>query len=302
MGTPDRVKGLPYKIRQSWESAYDEAYEKYGDMICGIELSAADAWDIIYRKYGREKIFGTEKAKIVLSEFAEEERARWERAMQSDIAEALAKIFGDISDKILPKKAIGKKQSPEDLIESDKFWREFRLALTGAMTPNVRKIYLGAGAFNQSLGLAVDMDGMNLGVFEFTRNYMTPWLAELETATREGLRQAILTWQEGGLGKQGLQDLVNSLEPLFGRARAERIAATESCRVFDLGNLAANISAGIEYEQWQTANDDRVRDEHRELEGKVFRINEGPRPSDYYNCRCARVPVSAEEAEKIGIE
>ncbi len=244
----------------------------------------------------------TEKAKIVLSEFAEEERVKWERAMQRDIAEALAKIFGDISDKILPKKAIGKKQSPEDLIESDKFWREFRLALTGAMTPNVRKIYLGAGAFNQSLGLAVDMDGMNLGVFEFTRNYMTPWLAELETTTREGLRQAILTWERGGLGKQGLQDLVNSLEPLFGRTRAERIAATESCRVFDLGNLAANISAGIEYEQWQTANDDRVRDEHRELEGKVFRINEGPRPSDYYNCRCARTPIAAEEAEKIGIE
>ncbi len=171
--------------------------------------------------------------------------------------------------------------------------------MTGAMAPNTRNIYLGAGVFNQSIGLAVDMDAMMLSVAEFTRNYTTTWLAELERTTREGLRQSILTWQESGLGKRGLPDLVESLEPLFGKDRAQRIAQTETTRVFDLGNKEAHRTAGIDFEIWQTANDDRVRPAHRALAGTVFQLEEGPRPSDFVNCRCARVPISSEEAQRI---
>jgi len=111
--------------------------------------------------------------------------------------------------------------------------------------------------------------------------------------------KAVTAWQETGLGTRGLPDLVDSLSPWFGEARAQRIAQTETTRVFDLGNKAAHEAAGIEYEQWQTANDSRVREEHKGFEGKVYGINEGPRPSDYINCRCSRVPIAKREAERI---
>lgn len=243
-----------------------------------------------------------EKAEENLSNFAEEERQEWEEDMFADVKRGLKRLFRDLKKAVLPRKAliyeIGQKEDPGKLITDGKFIQEFRLVMTGAMAPNVRNIYLGAGIFNQSIGLAVEMDAMNLSVFEFTRNYTTEWLAELERVTSEGLRQAILTWQESGLGKQGLPDLVRSIEPLFGEARAKRIAQTETTRVFDLGNKAAHESAGIEYEIWQTANDDRVRPEHQELAGKVFQLQAGPRPSDFINCRCARVPISSDEAER----
>ncbi|MBU1067170.1 hypothetical protein KKE60_05255, partial [Patescibacteria group bacterium] len=239
-----------------------------------------------------------EKAETV-SSFAEDERLEWEEDMSDDISKGLNKLFRDLKKAVLPKKMLGEKTDPSDLVEKEKFFREFRLVMTAAMQPNVRRIYLGAGAYNQSIGLAVNMDMMNLSVFEFTRNYTTTWLAELEQTTSEALRQSILTWQESGLGKQGLPDLVRSIEPWFGKTRAQLIAETETCRVFDLGNKAAHESAGIEYEIWQTANDDRVRDEHRGFAGNVYALNEGPRPSDYYRCRCARVPISSEEALRI---
>ena len=243
-----------------------------------------------------------EKQEDNLSNFAEDERLEWEEDMFRDIRKGLNRLFVDLSKAILHRNAlafeIGEKSEPVEAT-GDKFLQEFRLVMTAAMAPNARQIYLGAGLFNQSLGLAVNMDAMNLSVFEFTRNYTTQWLAELERPTREGLRQAILTWQESGLGKRGLPDLVKSIEPLFGEARAKRIAQTETTRVFDLGNKAAHESAGVEFETWLTARDDRVRPEHQALQGKVFALNEGPRPSDFINCRCARVPTSREAAERV---
>jgi len=248
-----------------------------------------------------------EKAEGDLSNFAEDEREEWREDMFRDIRKGLKKMFRDLRKFILGRKdlaeelalEIAEKGDPEDLIAREKFLKEFRLVMTAAMQPNARQIYLGAGEFNQSIGLAVNMDAMNLSVFEFTRNYTTEWLAELERTTREGLRQAIATWQESGLGKQGLPDLVRSIEPLFGEARAQRIAQTETTRVFDLGNKAAHETADIRFEQWQTAMDDLVREEHQALQGQVFALNEGPRPSDFINCRCARVPIAQPEAERI---
>ncbi len=245
-----------------------------------------------------------EGEKQKLSDFAEEERRAWEEAMARDIGRGLTRIYKLIEEKLLPSKAIsfGRKQSPEDMVDDPKLWREFRLGMAEEMAPNARNVFLGAAQVNEALGLAVNMDGMNLEALNFTKTYITEWLAELEATTRDGLRAAISAWQETGLGKRGLPDLVKSIEPLFGKARAERIAATETCRVFDQGNLAAHESAGVEYEQWLNAGDDKVRPEHRDgegLGGKVFRLHEGPRPSDFINCRCARVPIATDEALEI---
>lgn len=251
------------------------------------------------RPMSEEETLMSEGEKKRLAPFASPERKRWEKEMETDIYKAFKKLYKDLKGKILPSKVFGgTKANPGDIVESDKFWKEYRQEMTMAMQPNARQVFLGAADYNIGLGLAIDMDAMNIAVEEFTRTYMTDWLAALESTTRDGLRQKVLTWQQGGLGKEGLPDLINSIEPLFGEPRAKRVAATEVCRVFDLGNKASHEAAGIEYEQWLTANDDLVRDEHLELEGQVFRVDEGPRPSDFVNCRCARVPIATPEAER----
>lgn len=191
---------------------------------------------------------------------------------------------------------LGIKAKPENILTSDKFWENFRDTMSNVMKPNAEKIFVGAGEFNQSLGLSVNMNEINQAALKFTKQYTTIWTKQLEKTTRDGLKRAFTDWQEGGLGKRGLPDLIKQIEPLFGQSRAENIAATEVSRIFDLGNLASHESAGIEYEQWLTSNDDIVRPEHRGYSEKVYKLKEGPRPSDYFRCRCARVPYAGELA------
>jgi len=248
-----------------------------------------------------------EMTKENLASFAEDERKTWEAAMKADMKRALNKTYKKIKERLLPKKSLlwsMDKQSPEDFMADQKFWNEFQLTMKETMAPNVRQIFLGVAEYNTGIGLAVDMDMMNLAVLEFSRTYMPEFITNVETSTKKFVADAITSWQETGLGKRGLPDLVDTLQLEFSEARAQRIAQTETTRIFDQGNLASHKSAGLEYEQWQTSNDSRVRDYHGDwykdqLQGHVFPIDEGIRPSDFINCRCARVPIAKDEAEKI---
>ena len=203
---------------------------------------------------------------------------------------ALTAVFNRLKRRILARKMIAWKADAGKVTRSGAFLRDFRKTLGEAMAPNARRIFIGTAEFNLGVGIDVDMAVINASVVNFTKTYTTMWLAELEATTRDRLRAAVVSWQQGGLGTQGLPDLVQAIEPLFGKGRAARIAQTETTRVFDLGNKASHESAGIEEEEWQTAQDDLVRPEHQALHGKVFKINKGPRPSDFVNCRCARTP------------
>lgn len=58
---------------------------------------------------------------------------------------------------------------------------------------------------------------------------------------------------------------------------------------------------GIQKYQWSTSHDLRVRHDHRELNGRIFRYDEPPitdkstgarnNPGEDYNCRCVAIPV-----------
>jgi SPP1 gp7 family putative phage head morphogenesis protein len=54
------------------------------------------------------------------------------------------------------------------------------------------------------------------------------------------------------------------------------------------------MSAGIKQYRWQTSHDERVRESHRKLDGKVFNWNSpGPYPRNEVNCRCDAIPLLA---------
>ena len=58
----------------------------------------------------------------------------------------------------------------------------------------------------------------------------------------------------------------------------------------DAAMLQAMQDAGIEYAQWVTMRDERVCHECRELDGRVFPVDEFP-PKPHYGCRCRMRPV-----------
>lgn len=55
--------------------------------------------------------------------------------------------------------------------------------------------------------------------------------------------------------------------------------------------LSTFINAGVTKIKWVTCHDVRVRESHKELDGRIFSINELPAEIDDYNCRCGLVPV-----------
>jgi hypothetical protein len=243
-----------------------------------------------------------EQAKARAPDFMDDERKAMEAEWQEELEKAMTATLNEFKKRIMgKKKAIWDDPLPfDDVINDEQMWEEFRVKVMSASQKFFRNGALQAAEYNAFLGLGVDMDFVNKAVLDFTKNYMSTWWAGLEKTTREGMRAAIAAWQEVGLGDQGLPDLVNALEPYFGASRARRIAITETTRIFDEGNRLARESAGVQYEQWQTAHDDRVCFQNLPgapegcagLDRQYFKLNEGPRPPLHVSCRCARISAA----------
>ena len=59
--------------------------------------------------------------------------------------------------------------------------------------------------------------------------------------------------------------------------------------------LSTYTSAGVTKVKWVTSHDARVRESHKQLDGKIFGIRDLPPETDDYNCRCGLVPVEWED-------
>ncbi len=247
--------------------------------------------------YKAVKVVNNERA-----DFGEEERLAIEETFASELNAAFERTFTD-AKKLIGRKALfglGAK-APGDLLTDIDFWDDFRTRVVIVGMDNARKGALAAAELNLGLGLPVDMDLVNQGVLDFSRRYSNQWWEQLSQTTRSNFNKAVVSWQESGLGRQGLPSLTEAIEPMFGKSRASLIAANETTLIFDEGNFLAHKSAGIETEEWQTAKDASVDDICRPLDGKQFPIDSGPRPvtGTHIGCRCARLPVGA-DGEVIG--
>ena len=104
-----------------------------------------------------------------------------------------------------------------------------------------------------------------------------------------------------GLGSKevgrNLRGVIKNLRNFEG----ERIARTEINSAGNQGNFMALEQASVEYIQWITAVDNRVRDSHMDQHAMVIRRGEqfpnslrhpgdkSGRPEEWINCRCAGV-------------
>ena len=222
-----------------------------------------------------------------VSDFAMPERLALEREMLRDLTRVFAENLDRAEAVIHRKSVLRRLKGPRDLVnQALPFWSGYRTSVLEVMLPLVQKTAQSAVSFNVGLGLAVSLDQVNEQVLAFSRTYTNQWWERLSGVTHANMNKAITTWQETGLGTAGFPDLVNEIEPMFGPARAQTIATTEVTRIFDEGNRLAHKSAGIEIEEWQTAEDELVEDICRALNGDRFPIDEGPRPvtGTHINC------------------
>lgn len=114
---------------------------------------------------------------------------------------------------------------------------------------------------------------------------------------------------EGYAKGLGIRDVARSVEDQFKQIRgyeAERIARTETNSAQSAGRYLTMEEVGVEYHQWWTAEDDRVREEedadHVAMHGQITRLGDtfsnglrypgdksGP-IEEWINCRCVDVP------------
>lgn len=100
----------------------------------------------------------------------------------------------------------------------------------------------------------------------------------------------IIDYAENKTDKLKLDDLTKEaydstdhLSRLFARDQMQRF--NKAC------TLATFRSAGVTKVKWVTSNDQRVRKSHKDLNGRIFSVNDLPAEVDDYNCRCGLVPV-----------
>lgn len=103
----------------------------------------------------------------------------------------------------------------------------------------------------------------------------------------------------------GIKDAARNLKKEFRQLKgfeANRIARTEINSAQNAGAYQTYYDYGIEYHQWWTGQDARVRDSHKSMQGEIVKVgntfsNGLLRPGDrtgpikeWINCRCTTVP------------
>lgn len=131
-------------------------------------------------------------------------------------------------------------------------------------------------------------------------------------------RQIMATLQEGLLEGESMAKLADRVRAQFndmGRARAMRIAMTETAAAYGTAREAAMVQAGVQFKIWLTSGNDNVRATHEAAQGQVRRIDEsfdvggaqlqfpgdpdGP-PEEIINCHCVQLAATQAEFDAQG--
>ena len=161
--------------------------------------------------------------------------------------------------------------------------------------------------FEQKLDLPLKWGNKDAAAFHKFKGFASAIIkdAELSDAIKYSLSGALA---EG----KSLRDWRKNANEIFDKAgltrlnnwQAERIYRNETAMAFGAGQYAKlqDVSGRFPYWQYVTAGDERVRDSHRALDGKIFKTADAQYyPPVGFNCRCKARPISKRQAEKRGI-
>ena len=157
----------------------------------------------------------------------------------------------------------------------------------GATGPDLA-IYFTMGTATQSK--VVD-DYLLKNALDHAKGINDTTKGQLKDALREGIGQG-----------EGIPELRKRVKDVFSEAstnRADTIARTETAQAFEAANQQATKESGVVEEiRWLSANDSRVREAHRLLEGMVVKLGQkfpsinGPiDPGQEFRCRCTSIAV-----------
>ena len=159
--------------------------------------------------------------------------------------------------------------------------REMYQALRQGLTPQMR-----AAMERQMTENAALISRTPLDVAQYVVN-------EIREKAFEGLRPEAITGQ-----------LMEAF-PLASQHRIATIARTETGKAYTMLTMAQSEDLGIDWYQWETSIDSRVRSSHEHMQGVLVAWNDPPSPEkligersvgkyhagNIYNCRCYPAPI-----------
>lgn len=218
------------------------------------------------------------------------------------LIEGLIKQVQDVITKRLDLSKVARKdaidpvlQAQIDGIEAQLADEEFMQGVVDRLNEYFRNVKK-ANQRSQKTIFGIELDEELLGLVEnfTTRNValITSLAGEQVTRTRQILDEA----NRVGLRVEAIQA---QLQDAFGlsRSRARLIARDQTLTFNAQVTRATHERAGIDKYAWTTAGDERVREEHEELDGRVFSYTQGPKetggehPGEPIMCRCFAYPV-----------
>lgn len=130
----------------------------------------------------------------------------------------------------------------------------------------------------------------------------------INRTTGRALRKIIQEANAEGVGAVETRYRIQEYFDDISKGRAIAIARTETLRAQSKGTMEAFNTADVEFVEWVSARDDRVRDSHQEpLDGYVVRMGDdfpvvnapapglSADPGESINCRCALAPLESPE-------
>ena len=177
---------------------------------------------------------------VELAEFEgrDDERAQIEAALESTVDDFLT---GQ------EERVVAAAQGGSNPGDNDTFWDAEKAALLAVLVPALTKHIQTLFGYTIEdteaiFKISADWGLVNEAALKWAREFAGSEVTYINDTTRRGVRQAVANWIETG---GTLEDLVDTLEPTFGRNRARRIAATEVTQAFAEGNIRAWTAAGI---------------------------------------------------------
>lgn len=161
--------------------------------------------------------------------------------------------------------------------------------------------------FEQKLDLPLKWGNRDAAAFHRFKGFASAIIkdAELSDAIKDSLSGALAQ------GKS-LRDWRKNANEIFDKAgltrlnnwQAQTIYRTETTMAFGAGQYAKlqDVKKRFPYWQYVTAGDERVRDSHKALDGKIFKTQDAQYyPPVGFNCRCKARPISKRQAKQRGI-
>lgn len=143
--------------------------------------------------------------------------------------------------------------------------------------------------------LPFDFEYINGASQEVIATYTDEWWEQFTQSTQRQMRTIISNAERFGFT---IEDVIAQMEPLFGPARAQRIAVSEVTNLLGMGAQETYKRAGYGQWEWRTVRDIRVDPICRARHKKRFPMST-PFRRAHVNCRCWPVPAGRPSVGRI---